>query len=170
MGSDLLLIWLKFAHVGSIALWSAGLICLPVLYAQRKALVDEPLHRLHNFTRLFYIALVSPAAFVAIGSGTALIILQGTYENWFSAKLFAVSIMTGIHIFTGLTILKLFEPHKSYPLWRMVLVITLTVIVILTILTLVLGKPRLEWPEFFITHFSPGKLREIASDLTGGWK
>jgi putative membrane protein len=170
MNTDLVLIWLKFAHVGSIALWAAGLICLPVLYVQRKGLRDEPLHRLHNFTRFFYIALVSPAAFVAIGSGTALIIIQSTYENWFSAKLFAVAIMTGIHIFTGLTILKLFEPDKSYPLWRMVLVISLTVLVVLAILTLVLGKPRIEWPAFVSNYFAPGMLKEIALDLTDGWK
>jgi putative membrane protein len=170
MSTDLLVIWLKFAHVGSIALWAGGLVCLPILYVQRRGLKDGALHRLHNFTRLFYIALVSPAAFVAIGSGTALILLQGTYENWFSAKLFAVAIMTGIHIFSGLTILKLFEPDKSYPLWRMVLVIALTLLVVLAILSLVLGKPRLEWPEFFTSHFAPGRLREIASDLTGGWK
>src|SRR5690606_38216610 len=57
---------LKFAHIIAIAGWSAGLICLPFLYVQRRRLSGDALHRLHNFTRFFYVALVSPAAFVAV--------------------------------------------------------------------------------------------------------
>jgi putative membrane protein len=162
--------WLKFIHVAAIALWSAGLIGLPFLYYQRRRLEDEPLYRLHAFTRFFYVALVSPAAFVAIASGTALILLQGTYANWFSAKLVAVSVMTGIHIFSGLVILRLFEPDGSYPALRAVGVVTLTTAVVCVILALVLGKPELEWPEALLTFFAPGALSGFASQLIGGTK
>lgn len=155
--------WLKFIHVATIALWSAGLIALPFLYRQRRGLEGEALHRLHAFTRFFYVALISPAAFVAIGSGTALIFLMGTYENWFSAKLLAVAVMTGLHIFSGLMILRLFEPGRAYPLWRFIVVVTLTVLVVGTILALVLGKPRLEWPSVLAELFVPGRLGEIAA-------
>src|SRR5690606_9523925 len=64
---------LKFVHILAITGWSAGLTCLPFLYVQRRRLSGDALHRLHNFTRFFYVALVSPTAFVAVGSGTALI-------------------------------------------------------------------------------------------------
>jgi putative membrane protein len=154
-------IWFKFVHVASIALWSAGLIALPFLYLQRKGLEDGALHRLHGFTRFVYVNIVSPSAFVAIGSGTVLISLMGTYEAWFSAKLLAVSVMTGIHIFSGLMILKLFEPGRAYPLWRFSMVMPLTLLTIATILILVLGKPRLEWPGFLAELFVPGRLGEL---------
>jgi putative membrane protein len=154
-------IWCKFLHVASIALWSAGLMALPFLYLQRKGLEDDALHRLHGFTRFLYVNVVSPSAFIAIGSGTVLIFLMGTYEAWFSAKLLAVSVMTGIHIFSGLMILKLFEPGRSYPLWRFSMVMPLTLLTIATILILVLGKPRLEWPGFLAEMFVPGRLGEL---------
>ncbi len=157
--------WLKFVHVAGIAMWSAGLIALPFLYIQRRGLEDEALHKLHAFTRSFYIALVSPSAFVAIGTGTALVFAMGTYEAWFSAKLLAVSIMTGIHIFSGLVILRLFERGQVYPRWRLALVLPLTVLVIGSILVLVLGKPRLEAPGQVAALFTPGRLGEIVAPL-----
>lgn len=153
--------WFKFIHVASIALWSAGLIALPFLYLQRKGLEGDALHRLHAFARFLYVNVVSPSAFVAIGSGTALIFLMGTYEAWFSAKLLAVSVMTGIHIFSGLMILKLFEPGRSYPLWRFGMVMPLTLLTVSTVLFLVLGKPRLEWPELLAELFVPGRLGDM---------
>jgi putative membrane protein len=153
--------WFKFLHVASIALWSAGLIALPFLYLQRKGLKDDALYRLHAFARSLYVNIVSPAAFVAIGSGTVLIFLMATYDAWFSAKMLAVSLMTGVHIFSGLMILRLFEPGRSYPLWRFSIVVPLTLLTISTILVLVLGKPRLEWPEFFADLFVPGRLGEL---------
>ncbi len=154
--------WFKFLHVASIALWSGGLIALPFVYLQRKGLEDDALHRLHAFSRFLYVSIISPAAFVAVGSGTVLIFLMGTYEAWFSAKMLAVSVMTGIHIFSGLLILRLFEPGRAYPTWRFLIVMPLTLFVVSSILVLVLGKPRLEWPSFFADLFRPGRLGEIA--------
>lgn len=162
--------WLKFIHVAAIALWAAGLVALPFLYVQRRALVDDALHRLHAFTRFFYVAIVSPAAFIAVGSGTALIFLMGTYENWFSAKLAGVAALTGIHIFSGLMILRLFEPGQVYPTWRLAVVVPLTVAVITTILVLVLGKPALEWPAPLAEIFAPGALSALADRIIGGVK
>ncbi|SMQ85375.1 Uncharacterized membrane protein [Devosia lucknowensis] len=154
--------WLKFIHVATIALWSAGLIALPFLYRQRGGLEGDALHKLHAFARFLYVVIMSPAAFVAIGSGTALIFMMGTYENWFSAKLLGVAVLTGIHIFSGLMVLKLFEPDRSYPLWRMLTVVPLTLLTISSILFLVLAKPRIEWPELLADFFAPGRLGEIA--------
>ncbi|KKB10159.1 hypothetical protein VE26_00430 [Devosia chinhatensis] len=162
--------WLKFIHVAGIALWSAGLIALPFLYMQRRGLEDDALHKLHGFTRFFYVSLMSPAAFVAIGSGTALIFLMATYETWFSAKLFAVSVMTGIHIFSGLMILRLFEPGRDYPAWRFMLVMPLTLLTVSSILILVLGKPEMAWPEPLADFFAPGRLGELAEPFIAWMK
>jgi protoporphyrinogen IX oxidase len=160
--------WLKFTHMGTIALWSAGLFALPFLYRQRNGKEGDALHRLHAFTRYLYVGVVSPAAFVAVGSGTALIFLMGTYDNWFAAKLLAVSALTGVHIFSGLVILRLFEPGHTYPAWRFALVVPLTLLSIGAILFLVLGKPRLQWPDFLAGLFAPGGLSDLAGRVIGG--
>ena len=156
---------LKFAHVLGIALWSAGLVCLPFLYLQRRRLVGDALHRLHNFTRFFYVALVSPAAFVAVASGTALVFVQETYAPWFSLKLALVAAMVAIHATSGLVILSLFEPGKSYPFWRFAGVTTLTVAVVGAILLTVLAKPEIGRIAALDPVFTPGALGEMLGGL-----
>lgn len=151
---------LKFVHIIAIAGWSAGLICLPFLYVQRRRLSGDTLHRLHNFTRFFYVALVSPAAFVAVGSGTALIFVQATFEPWFAVKLAFVGIMVIIHVTSGAVILRLFEPGQVYALWRVIVVSLATSFVVGAILVVVLGKPQWTTPGGVEAFMAPGALGE----------
>lgn len=169
MLDDWLSVVVKAIHIGAIAFWSAGLIALPFMYRQRAGLEDRALYRLHAFTRRLYVGVVSPAAFLAIGSGTVLIFLQGTYEAWFSAKLALVALLAGIHIFSGLMVLKLFEPDGRYPAWRFAMVVPGTLLVISSILVLVLGKPTLTMPSEMAAFFAPGALSKMAGGLIGGW-
>ena len=86
--------FLKFVHLAAIAIWSGGLLVLPFLFWQRRALAAGPeLDRLHRITRFVYVEMTSPAAFIAIGSGTALIFLQATFQEWFSLKM----VLVGAH-------------------------------------------------------------------------
>jgi uncharacterized membrane protein len=155
----------KFLHIIGIAAWSAGLICLPFLYLQRYRLSGDALHRLHNFTRFFYVALVSPAAFAAVGSGIALIFMQSTFEAWFSVKLALVATMVIIHVTSGALILRLFEPGQNYPLWRFVGVSALTVTVIGLILFVVLGKPQWATPGAVEPLLTPGALGTMLGEI-----
>lgn len=159
------MIWAKFLHVAAIAIWSAGLIALPGLYVQRARVPDaESLHRLQAMVRFMYVALVSPAAFVAIGSGTALIFLRGTFEPWFTAKLVFVGVMVLIHVVTGLVIIRLFEKGNVYPLWRFVTVTVLSLAAVSAVLLFVLGKPDL--PDMVPAVMrEPGGLRLLLGDL-----
>jgi putative membrane protein len=110
------MLWIKLLHVATISIWSAGLICLPGLYVQRTHVPDdESLHRLQGMVRFLYVAIVSPAAFIAVGSGTALIFLREAWVPWFSVKLVFVGAMVVIHILTGLVIIKLFEKGQPLP-------------------------------------------------------
>lgn len=158
-------ILLKFVHLIAIALWSSGLLCLPFLYIQRRRLTDRALYRLHNFTRFFYIAVVSPAAFVAVSSGIALIFVQSTFEPWFSVKLALVAVMVIIHVTSGVVILRLFEPEQTYPRWRFIMVTVLTASVISAILVTVLGKPQWVPATWMTAFFAPGAL----GDMLGGF-
>lgn len=154
---------LKFVHLATIAIWSGGLLALPFLFWQRRAAgaVGADLERLHRITRLVYVELTSPAAFIAIGSGTALIFLQATFEEWFSIKMVLVGLMAMLHVVAGLVMHQLFSPtgrfgRKSF--------LTLTVayaVLITAIIWVVLAKPHLDSNQFAVKLFEPGGLSRL---------
>ena len=159
------MIWLKAIHITAIALWSAGLICLPGLYVQRAHVAGEAaLNRLHELVRFLYVKLMSPAAFIAIGSGTALIFMRQTFEPWFGMKLLFVGLMAVLHTLTGLVVLRLFDEGEVYPVWRFVAVTIVTLAVVAAVLFLVLARPDIPFllPAFLA---EPGGLRHWLSDL-----
>lgn len=159
------MIWLKILHLAAVAVWSAGLICLPGLYVQRAHVVSrDSKHRLQALARFLYVAVLSPAAFVAIGSGTALIFVRQSFEPWFSLKLALVGALATIHILTGLVIVRLFEAGNVYPFWRFVAVTAATLGVVTAILVVVLMKPAL--PDLYPQAMAePGALARLVADL-----
>jgi protoporphyrinogen IX oxidase len=159
------MIWLKMLHIAAISLWSGMLICLPALYVQRAYLEDtNTLHGLQDLVRFIYVKLLSPAAFVAVGSGIALIFLRGAFETWFSVKLGLVGAMTVVHVLTGLVIIKLFDEGQVYPAWRFVAVTGVTVLIVSLVLLVVLAKPDI--PNLLPEEASqPGGLRVLVNDL-----
>jgi putative membrane protein len=151
--------FLKFVHLGAIALWSGGLIALPFLFWQRRALEsDLDLERLHRVTRLVYVELTSPAAFVAIGSGTALIFLQATFAEWFSLKMVLVGIMSMLHVVAGLVLMQLFLPKGKFSYLSYVALMGAYVVVIAAILWIVLAKPQIDSNQIAANLFEPGAL------------
>ena len=134
------MVWVKLLHIATIAIWSAGLVCLPALYVRRAHVSNQTsLHRLQAMVRFLYVVVISPAAFLAVGSGTALIFMRDTFETWFSLKLGFVGMMVALHILTGLVIIRLFEEGNVYPVWRFVAVTVGTVLVVTIILSVVLA-------------------------------
>ena len=90
---------------------------LPFLFWQRRLLATGPeLDRLHRVTRFVYVVMTSPAAFVAIGSGTALIFLQSTFREWFSLKMVLVGAMVMLHVLAGLMAVRVFAPDGRFGL------------------------------------------------------
>ena len=112
---------LKFVHVGAIALWAGGLLVLPLLLARRARLAShDAVQGLHALTRRLVLWFMSPGAFVAVGTGTALIFLRPTQAPWFSAKLAAVGLMAALHVAQSTLVLRLFRPGERVPAWRLV--------------------------------------------------
>ena len=157
----------KFLHVATISIWAGGLIALPLLYWQRRGLSDDALHGLHAFTRQFYVMLISPAAFIAVGSGTVLIFLRETYTMWFALKLGLIALFVGLHLLSGLLILKLFKPEGHYRLRRFLGETTASVLIATSILVVVLAKPDLRLWTGVEDMLRPGELHRIATDITG---
>jgi protoporphyrinogen IX oxidase len=151
--------FLKFVHLGAIALWSGGLIALPFLFWQRRTLeAGLDLDRLHRVTRLVYVELTSPAAFVAIGSGTALIFVQATFAEWFSLKMVLVGIMSMLHVVAGLVLMQLFLPEGKFSWLSYVTLMSAYVVVIAAILWIVLAKPHFDSNQIAVHLFEPGGL------------
>jgi protoporphyrinogen IX oxidase len=150
---------LKFVHLAAIALWSGGLIVLPFLFWQRRTLeAGADLERLHRVTRLIYVELTSPAAFIAIGSGTALIFLQATFQEWFSLKMVLVGIMAMLHVTAGLVLVNLFLPEGRFSLLSYLALMSAYIAVITAIIWIVLAKPHIDANQFAVHLFEPGGL------------
>ncbi|MDM0108934.1 CopD family protein [Variovorax sp. J22R24] len=151
--------FLKFAHLAAIAIWSGGLLALPFLFWQRRGLTaGADLDRLHRITRLVFVELTSPAAFIAIGTGTALIFLQATFVEWFSVKMVLVGVMAMLHVLAGLVLLQLFSPAGRFGRFSYVALTSAYVVVIAGILWVVLAKPHFDSNAVAAHLFEPGAL------------
>lgn len=152
---------LKFVHITAIAIWTAGLISLPSLYVQRAHVEDDDaLYRMQRMTRFAFVALISPAAFIAVASGIALSFLRDVFSAWFSWKLAFVGLLAMFHVFSGLVVIRLFREGEVYPAWRFVLATASCCAVVVAILFLVLAKqaPDLSLPPIMS---EPGGLKRL---------
>lgn len=151
---------LKFIHIGAIAIWAGGLAALPAMFRRREGLEGATLDRLHRGTRFVYLMVISPAAIAAIASGIALMFLRETFVPWFSAKMYFVAALAGLHVLAGRMVLNVFHEDQHYPVWRATLSMAATAAVAGCILYLVLAKPHiaLALPE---AVRAPGGLSEL---------
>jgi uncharacterized membrane protein len=159
-------IFLKFVHLAAIGVWSGGLIALPFLFRQRRELEAGPdLDRLHRLARFVYVDMTSPAAFVAIGSGTALIFLQATFQEWFSMKMLLVGAMVMLHVVAGLVLLHVFLPKGRFGRSSYAGLTSAYLVVITTILWIVLAKPHIDSTQFAAKLFEPGGLARMTASV-----
>lgn len=160
--------FLKFVHLATIAIWSGGLLALPFLFWQRRALEAGPeLDRLHRIVRLVYVELTSPAAFIAIASGTALIFLQATFEEWFTIKMVLVGLMAMLHVVAGLVIHQLFSPSGRFGRFSFVTLASTYLVLITAIVWFVLAKPHIDSNQFATHLFEPGGLKQLWRQSVG---
>jgi protoporphyrinogen IX oxidase len=149
--------WMKVLHIAAIAVWCAGLLALPSLFVRKSRMRTKVgFARLHRFTRFTFISVTSPAAFVAVGTGTALIFLREVFTAWMILKLFAVGLLVMMHVWASYTTIHLFEPGRKFRIWQQVLMITGTLIAIAAILFFVLGKPAIDFGPLLPVWLQPG--------------
>ena len=158
--------YLKFMHLATIAVWSGGLIVLPLLFWQRRHVANvAELEQLHRITRFVYVVMTSPAAFVAIGTGTALIFLQTTFREWFSLKMVLVGAMVMLHVLAGLTAARVFGPNGRFGTYACAALTSIYVLVIVAILWVVLAKPGIDANQIAPHLFDPGALAPLLQQL-----
>jgi len=95
--------WLKLLHISAVVLWCAALLYLPLALAT--AADDERLVQ-RRILRLLYTSVATPAALVAIASGTFIFLWQGPLAPWLVAKLAVVALVVLMHASLGLLVLR----------------------------------------------------------------
>ena len=134
--------WIKLLHIAAIAAWSAGLVYLPALFAEHARVErGEPYRQLRHRTRLTYVVFTSPAAVIAVVTGTLMIPLVATLGIWLVYKLVAVGLMVMVHVYFGRLMGLLYDnPRLRSPAQHLVLLVPVLVTVSL-VLVAVTAKP-----------------------------
>lgn len=138
--------WLKLLHIAALVIWCGALLYLPALLLHSLQLRKDAgfAQGTPPIPRFFYNSIATPAALVAIASGTLLFLLHGLLGGWLILKLGAVVLMVAAHGCFGWLILRLemgmFKGVKVASLCALILALT----GILGVLGFVLSKP-LAW-------------------------
>ena len=139
---DAAIAWLKALHIASMLFWSASLFYLPgLLAAHPRTKAPADFHRLRLITRMAFIGIASPAAIIAIISGSALIYVAAAHGGWLALKLTAVALMAVFHVYCG-TLVARFRYHPARPRPAFLYALTgVPVVLVAIVFYLVLGKP-----------------------------
>lgn len=142
VGMEAAAVWLKVVHISALVFWCAGLFYLPGLFAAHaRPLHRWDFHRLRAQSRTAYIGVASPAAIIAIASGTALIFVRGIEEGWLPLKLTLVALLTAVHLLDGWLLARHAERSVHHHPAILGLMVFAPALLIAGILWLVLAKP-----------------------------
>jgi uncharacterized membrane protein len=100
--------WLKVLHLSAVIIWCGALLYLPSAIAAATgpgpAAVIETTQR--RILRWIFNLVATPAALVAIASGTAIFVFQGPMTLWLLIKLAVVGLLVLAHGLAGMLILR----------------------------------------------------------------
>ncbi len=137
--------WLMGLHIAALVVWCAGLLYLPGLYSVQTHLRQHTeFHRIRVMSRVAFVGIASPAAVIAIISGSALVYTLDASGGWLAAKLTVVAFMAIFHAYCGHMLARL--GHESHQRRRYRVepwLVIPPVLMISLVLWLVLAKPVL---------------------------
>ena len=136
--------WLKLLHISAVVVWCGALLYLPALIAaattaQSAARDVQP--RWSSLPRRVFIGLATPAALLAIVSGTLIFVSQGLLAPWLIFKLGGVGLLVLGHGACGLLVLRSERGQRRGVRLACQGILILTVLCLLGIAWLVLRKP-----------------------------
>lgn len=98
---------LKFLHIAAFAVWFAGLLALPWIFAEHSREGDRTgMSRLGRIERTLFFGIASPAGVLAIVFGAALL-FYGFAGGWLHVKLTLIVPAVALHIYCG-TVMRTF--------------------------------------------------------------
>jgi uncharacterized membrane protein len=149
------MLWLKFLHIAGISVWVAGLLYLAALLLGHNKVRDrQDFARVRMGSRFAYMGIVSPAAFIAVGAGGALLFISDALHPWMFVKLMGVGVLVIAHIQYGHALTHLADEEAEGPTRRIIGVVAAIFASVALVLYLVLAKP------FISDEFVPDWLNE----------
>jgi protoporphyrinogen IX oxidase len=134
--------WLLVLHVAAILLWSASLLYLPALIVGGKSgRIDFEQHHPLALGRTIFIRVVTPAAMLAIVSGTAIFMTAYVTSLWLALKLSLVSALVICHVLLGWMVLRVGHGAGENTVAVCVSLAMASMLLIVAIITVVLMKP-----------------------------
>ncbi|MBS9404013.1 CopD family protein [Halomonas sp. TRM85114] len=138
--------WIKVLHIAALVCWCGTLLYLPAMIAHlarvtsgTSAFADEAPFMPH----FLYTLVATPAALIAIISGTLLFLLNNIASGWLVLKLLAVAVMIGAHGACALLLVQLKKGHRRGIGPASLLTATFAGLSMLAVVGLVLAKPEL---------------------------
>lgn len=151
---------LKAVHIPALLIWSAGLLYLPaLLLAHCRATDATDLTRLLWASRFAHTGIMSPAGFVAIGSGTALLFVAPAFEGWMFLKLALVWCLVVVHLRLAAVVRALSADGRRPPRLRLLGLSGAVLAAIGGILWLVLAEPSIPADRLPDWMLEPGGLQ-----------
>ena len=133
--------WLKLLHISAVIVWCGALLYLPAAVVAAGAPTDGPAPAARALLRRIFTGIATPAALVAIASGSAIFLLQGPLVPWLIAKLALVALLVLGHGACGMLILRV-ERDELWGLDGLGMTVGVTTLLWLAgIAWLVLAKP-----------------------------
>lgn len=133
---------LKLLHLMALICWCGTLLYLPALIAAGTRRSDTLFYRDHaHLTRMVFTLVATPAALLAIGSGTALFLRDQILDAWLILKLTSVAGMVLCHALCGILVLRIERSPERAVSRECTLIAAAIVTLISATLWLVLAKP-----------------------------
>ncbi|MDR7093458.1 CopD family protein [Hydrogenophaga laconesensis] len=134
--------WLKLLHISAVIVWCGALLYLPLMLSSAAAASRPPAAALQkHWPRQVFIGLATPAALLAIGSGTLIFALHGPVAPWLMFKLAGVGLLVLGHGACGLLVLRIERGEPGGVRWVSRVVMFQLLLCLLGIAWLVLRKP-----------------------------
>lgn len=141
------MLWFLLLHIVALIAWCASLLYLPALIAgihSERTQIVEPRHRYGSVARFVFTHISTPAALIAIVSGTLVFLFNRTIEVWLIIKLTLVTGLVTGHALAGLLLLHT-QDRSTKPVRRWCWMLSGAVgALILGIIWVVLAKPAAE--------------------------
>lgn len=132
--------WLKLLHISAVIVWCGTLLYLPLAIASTTVAPGPAALASPKLLRRLFTLVVTPAALVAIASGTVIFTLQGPLAGWLIAKLALVALLVLGHAGCGMLVLRAERGQGALTGWSR-LVGASSLLWLGTIAWLVLWKP-----------------------------
>lgn len=141
------MLWFLLLHIVALITWCASLLYLPALIAgihTEQIQIVEPRHKYGSVARFVFTHITTPAALVAIISGTLVFLFNRTIEVWLIAKLTLVTGLVVGHTLAGLLLLHT-QVRNTKPVRRWCWMLSgVLCVLMLAIIWVVLAKPMAE--------------------------